>query len=48
MGLLKLILWACFIVLFLEIAVPVILFLWWQSEIEVKETQRLASLGIES
>ena len=30
------------------IAVPVILFLWWQSEIEVKEPQRLSSLGIES
>ncbi len=48
MGLLKLILWACFIVFFPEIAVPVILFLWWQSEIEAKENQRLARQGIES
>ena len=48
MGLFKLILWACFIVFFQEIAVHVILFLWWQSEIEAKETQRLARQGIKS
>ena len=48
MGLSKLFLWASFIVFFPEIAVPVILFLWWQSEIEAKETQRLARLVIES